>query len=235
MDRSPNPHPPSAPSSRPFFWRFHPEGIVGLGAFFYDRFSGSQIFQKHYERVARDILNYCPQGRLLDVGTGPGRLLIKIHEVAPDLDLVGLDASPEMVEKAQRHVAEAGLSDRIIFEVGNASRMPFADSSLNAVVSTASIHHWKDPVTGLNEMHRVLKPGGYALLYDLVRGMPGETLKEAKREFGNLRVTLLWLHAFEEPFYTQERLESLASASLFRTSTTHFVGLFCCIAMQKPV
>ena len=233
MKRSTDPRPPRRPSLRSRFWGLHAEGIVGPGAFFYDKFSGSRIFQKHYERVAKDILNYCPAGRLLDVGTGPGRLLIKIHEVAPDLDLVGLDTSPEMVEKARRHVAEAELSNKITFEVGNAGRMPFPDSSFDAALSTASIHHWKDPIAGLNEMYRVLKPGGHALLYDLVRGMPKETLKEARREFGALRVTLLWLHAFEEPFYTQEKLEALAAASLFKSSTTHFVGLFCCIAMRR--
>jgi ubiquinone/menaquinone biosynthesis C-methylase UbiE len=222
------------PPSRPFLWRLQPEAMVGLAASFYDKFSGGRIFRKHYELVMQDILNYCPQGRLLDVGTGPGRLLTMINKAAPDLELVGLDASSAMVERARRHAADAGLSERIIFEVGYARRMPFPDSSFDAVVSTASIHHWKDPVAGLDEMHRVLKPGGYALLYDLVRRMPKEVWNAAKHEFGGFWVTLLWLHAFEEPFYTEEDLRSLASASPFGSSAAHFIGLFCCIAMQKP-
>jgi hypothetical protein len=51
---------------------FHPEGIPWPGTTFYNAISETSIFQRHYELVARDILSYCSEGSILDVGTGPG-------------------------------------------------------------------------------------------------------------------------------------------------------------------
>jgi ubiquinone/menaquinone biosynthesis C-methylase UbiE len=224
----------NTPRFRGIIKRLHPEGIPGPAASLYDRLSGSRIFQRHYELVAKDIMSHTRQGSLLDVGTGPGWLLIKVHELSPGLRLVGLDASPAMVEMARTHIARAGLSDAVEVLLGNAGEMPFPDASFDTVVSTGSIHHWKDPVSGLNEVYRVLKPGGCALIYDLVRGTPRHILRETRREFGLLRIMLFWLHAFEEPFYTQKRLESLAGSTLFRAGETRYLGLLCCLVLRKP-
>lgn len=49
-----------------------------------------------------------------------------------------------------------------------------------------------------------------------------------------LRVTLLWLHSFEEPFYDPQDLEALAAATKFREGQTKFVGILCCLVMRKP-
>lgn len=214
--------------------RFHPEGIPGPAATLYDRLTGSRIFQRHYQLVAEEIARYATQGELLDVGTGPGWLLLKVHDLSPGLRLTGLDASPAMVERARMHLERAGLSDAIQIVLGNADKMPFPDASFTTVVSTGSIHHWKDAMSGLNEVHRVLKPGGLALIYDLVRGTPRHILRETRREFGLARILLFWLHAFEEPFYTQERLKGLAESTLFGGGETRYVGLLCCLALRKP-
>ena len=54
----------------------HPEGIPWPGSVLYNAISSSAIFQRHYELAARDILSHCSQGTLLDIGTGPARLLM---------------------------------------------------------------------------------------------------------------------------------------------------------------
>lgn len=213
--------------------RLHMEGIPGLLVPFYDRLTGSRIFRRHYQLVAEDIARYATEGHLLDVGTGPGWLLIKLHEVSPGLRLTGLDASLAMVERARAHLARARLSDGIEVVLGNADNMPFPDARFNLVVSTGSIHHWRNPLAGLNEVHRVLRPGGHALIYDLVRGTPRHILREARREFGLARLLLFWLHAFEEPFYTEARLKSLAGATLFGGGETRYVGVLCCLVLRR--
>ena len=144
--------------------RFHPEAIPWPASVLYNWLSSASVFQRHYELVARDISSYCPQGRLLDIGTGPGWLLLKLHQQCPAMRLTGLDASPGMVATARKNMARAGLSDVIEITQGNASHMPFADACFDIVVSTGSIHHWKHPTGGLNDVYRVLKSGGYALM-----------------------------------------------------------------------
>ena len=80
----------------------HPEGIPWPGSVFYNAISSSAIFQRHYEMATEDILSYCQQGALLDIGTGPAWLLLKLHQKTPNMRLVGIDSSPAMVIKANK-------------------------------------------------------------------------------------------------------------------------------------
>jgi ubiquinone/menaquinone biosynthesis C-methylase UbiE len=211
----------------------HPEGIPWPGTLAYNLVSQTRIFQHYYDLMAEDIISYCSEGNILDIGTGPGRLMIKIHQKSPALRLTGLDTSSSMVAKAWENLAAAGLSEVIDVREGNVDSMPFADESFDAVVSTGSIHHWKQPTTGLNEVFRVLKCGGYALMYDLVSDTPKSILREATREFGRFRMTLLWVHSFEEPFYSCNAFESLAGPTRFKEGRIRFVGGMCCLTLQK--
>jgi SAM-dependent methyltransferase len=120
-----------------------------------------------YERVADEVAASIPTGTVLEVGSGPGRLAVLLARKAPDLNVIGVDISPEMVERAARRATEAGLGERVRFETGDVGALPFPEGSFDAAVSTLSMHHWPDPARGLAEIHRVLKAGGEARIYDL--------------------------------------------------------------------
>jgi ubiquinone/menaquinone biosynthesis C-methylase UbiE len=211
----------------------HPEGIPWPGSVFYNAISSSTIFMKHYELAAEDILSHCSQGTLLDIGTGPARLLLKLHQQSPGMRLVGIDSSAAMITQAKQNVAQAGMSEFIEVKEGSASHIPFPDQSFDIVVSTVSMHHWKQPEVCLNEIYRVLKDNSFALIYDIVSDTPKSTMSEMKREFGRLKATMFWLHNFEEPFYTRQNFEAIAQSSLFRKGRTQFLGLFCCLILKK--
>jgi SAM-dependent methyltransferase len=120
-----------------------------------------------YERVADEVAEAYPTGTVLEVGSGPGRLAVQLARKAPGLAVTGVDISPEMVERATRRAEEAGLGERVRFEVGDVGALPFPEAGFDGVVSTLSLHHWPDPARGLTEIHRALKPGGEARIYDL--------------------------------------------------------------------
>lgn len=221
------------PPFRRFLKYLHPEAIPGPGAAVYNAVSSIAIFQRAYKLVARHIVEHCSQGSLLDIGTGPARLLVKLHDISPEMDLVGIDVSPAMVRTACDNIALAGISDRVQVREANVNDMPFGDGVFDIVVSTGSVHHWKDPVGGLNEIHRVLTPRGYALMYDVVSDTPRAVLAEAEREFGRLRTLLFWLHGFEEPFYSQAAYGALARATHFGEGRISYVGVLCCLSMRK--
>ena len=212
---------------------FHAEGMPWPLSQLYNALSTTHIFQHYYDRMAADCVQYCSVGSLLDIGAGPGWLLVKLHNHAPDLRLTGLDISPAMVARARRNMAQAGLTDRVSITQGSADDLPFADSSFDLVVSTGSIHHWKRTVESLNDIHRVLRPGGYALIYDLVRDTPTPLLKETAREFGSFLTAMMWLHGFEEPFYRIKELEELALETAFVEGRLRFVGVMGCLEMKK--
>lgn len=211
----------------------HPEGIPFPGTKIYNFLSTKAIFQRHYELLAKDILSYCSQGKVLDIGTGPGWLLMAINKLCPSLKLTGLDVSSSMVKYARQNVAASGKSDIINIIEGSASQLPFPDESFDAVVSTGTIHHWKSPEVGLNETYRVLKRGRYALMYDLVSDTPKSIITHTAKEFGRLKMLLFWLHSFEEPFYTQRNFELLAQSTLFNEGHSKFVGVLCCLILKK--
>jgi ubiquinone/menaquinone biosynthesis C-methylase UbiE len=121
-----------------------------------------------FTRVAGDLAKLAPQGRVLEVGSGPGRLAARLAKIAPGVRVIGVDIAPDMVERAISLAARSGVADRVAFQIGDVAALPFADDSFDVVVSTLSAHHWPNPAAGLAEIHRVLRPGGVARIYDVV-------------------------------------------------------------------
>ena len=106
-------------------------------------------------------------GRVLDIGTGSGRLAIELAKAKGcHFDIIALDISENMVEKARENARRSGVENRIKFMVATASALPFADSSFDLIISYASLHHWHQPVTVFNEVTRVTKETGYAVIRD---------------------------------------------------------------------
>jgi len=213
--------------------RVHPEGIPWPLSLLYGRLSATTVFRRHYELVAGDVRQYSPADRILDVGTGPGHLLLALHRALPNAALVGVDISPGMAALAERNVDRSGKGGVIEIREADAASLPFEDESFDIVVSTGSLHHWKAPLEGLSEAYRVLRRGGHALIYDLVRRVPRDVAGYMRSEFGTFRSTLLWLHSFEEPFMDAPEMEELAQRTDFDLEGTRFVGALCCLALLK--
>ena len=213
--------------------RLHPEGIPWPGSFFYNALSKSEVFLRHYELVAHDVISYGANEHILDIGTGPGQMLIALRRLLPNTKLVGVDISPAMVAQAQKNIEACGRERSIEVKVAAANNLPFADGEFDCVVSTGSLHHWKDSKNALSEVHRVLRVDTYALMYDLVREMPKDISEKVRRQFGNFRFALVWLHSFEEPFLSPEEMETLGRQSDFVVEGTRFAGALCCLVLKK--
>lgn len=106
---------------------------------------------------------------LLDVGTGPGGIPLKIARRCPELMVVGVDRSVNMIVAARRSALELGLAGRARFLVGDAGKLSFPNASFDLVISNSLLHHVPDPIPVFNEMARVVKPAGIVLLRDLRR------------------------------------------------------------------
>jgi ubiquinone/menaquinone biosynthesis C-methylase UbiE len=121
--------------------------------------------------VARRATAMVRRGQAVDLGCGPGHLAVKLAELAPALHVTGIDLASDMRAQADAYARESGAGSRVSFREGNASQIPFPDSSLDLVVSTLSLHHWGDPVAVFDEVARVLRPGGSFLIFDLRRDL----------------------------------------------------------------
>jgi ubiquinone/menaquinone biosynthesis C-methylase UbiE/protein-S-isoprenylcysteine O-methyltransferase Ste14 len=112
--------------------------------------------------------------RLVDVGCGSGALAVLASGLRPDGrtplgEIVGIDATPGMIDLARERSRKAGSNAR--FEVGTAEALPFADASLDALTSSYFFHHLPSDLKRqvLFEMWRVLKPGGRLVVTDYAR------------------------------------------------------------------
>jgi ubiquinone/menaquinone biosynthesis C-methylase UbiE len=213
--------------------RIRPEGIPWPGSVIYNALSRGFIFQAHYGLLIEQIAALRNEGALLDVGAGPGWLLIRLHAKCPAMRLAGVDISSAMIAQARKNIAASDAAGHVEMQVGSAAKIPFADAGFDLVVSSISAHHWRDAAGALNEIHRVLRPGGRALIYDLVKVLPPEVRREAVRRFGRLRIALLWPGMYEEHFYSADDLVSLARASRFRDGRTSYAGVLCRLEMVK--
>ena len=155
--------------------------LVGRHAAWYSRLSAFAL-RWLYRGVARRMLvDLSHSATVLDVGTGPGHLLVELARRRADLHIEGVDPSADMVDHAARGIATARLAGRAHAQLGTAERLPFPDQNFDGVVSTLSSHHWADPAAAIAEQLRVLRPGGQLWVVDL-RGLTPATVREELRD-----------------------------------------------------
>lgn len=138
-------------------------GMEGRIASWYARNTARDL--PEFVALAQRVTAGLPAGsRILEVAPGPGYLAIEIARRGA-FEIIGLDISHTFVEIAERNSREANVD--IDFRQGNASAMLFADNSFDLILCRAAFKNFSQPLAAINEMHRVLKPGGRALIIDL--------------------------------------------------------------------
>lgn len=130
-------------------------------------------------------------GLALDIGTGPGQIVLKLarHPALRDWHFVGVDRSPNMIAQARRNAADipadgapggivpgkaespksSEAASRVRFLIADGNRLDFPDHSFDLVMCNSVLHHLAEPHNVLSEIARLAKPGGAILLRDLRR------------------------------------------------------------------
>ncbi|MAU10498.1 MAG: hypothetical protein CL607_11795 [Anaerolineaceae bacterium] len=101
---------------------------------------------------------------VLDVGCGGGQAALRLKSLYAHLTITGIDLTESQIVRACQR-AKSKQAD-VQFEVADAQALPYADASFDVVFSFGSVKHWPDPLQGVSECWRVLKPGGDLLLVD---------------------------------------------------------------------
>lgn len=141
------------------------------------------IHTRILDLLARESPEDSLPGRILDVGCGTGRLLRAASVRWPQAELLGADPAANMVAEAQR------LSPTVRVELAPAESLPFSDESVDVVTSSLSFHHWADQRKGIEEITRVLRPGGLFCLADHTF-LPARMSGERPRNRGQLRALM---------------------------------------------
>ena len=121
-----------------------------------------------FETILRDLA----PARILDVATGRGDCLRWLREIYPDVEMiVGVDIDESLIE----HARDSMDYKDVMFEVMDTSRLEFDDESFDLVAVCFSLHHFSDLEKSLDEIVRVIKPGGWLLVIEMYRDSPRET------------------------------------------------------------
>ena len=187
------------------------EKYINMSSFaarLYDKLSESNGMKKGFAKIARLVAVKMTEGRLLDVGSGPGRLLREIKEYAPQLELHGLDIS-----KAMLKIAWKRLSTDVLLKQGNIIKTDYPSDYFDCIVSSGSFYNWDDPVEALNEIYRILKPGQTAYIYETTKEYDPEILNVNLQE--NL-VNAGLLRWFLSPLFLKKQLKMTYTVSEFR-------------------
>jgi ubiquinone/menaquinone biosynthesis C-methylase UbiE len=121
-------------------------------------------------RVHRRLIELAgvePGHRVLEIGCGTGNLALRAQRMHPDAEVVGIDPDPLALARARRKAERAGLPVR--WDRGKAGELPYADESVDRVLSAFMFHHLDDAEkkSALAEVRRVLRPGGQLHLVDI--------------------------------------------------------------------
>lgn len=162
---------------------------------------------------------------LLDIGGGDGRLAISLAQMYPGLQhVVSGDISKDMTRRAQRRVAEAGLSSTIVAECLDMHALPYSAARFDAVVSFGALHHARQPLVVLAEAYRVLRPGGRMCVIDGYGRPSFAVFREAVRGFGGSFVAAVLYWCGSKDCLSRDRIASLVSGGRLRGIDVVFDG-----------
>lgn len=126
--------------------------------------SSERVADLEGRRSFVDFVGPSPDTSVLDIATGPGFVALAFAERVRDV--VGIDITPAMLERAELERSRRGLAN-VRFELGDVESLPFGDGSFDVVTCGSAFHHFPRPEQVLKEMTRVLRPGGMVAISDI--------------------------------------------------------------------
>ena len=211
-------------------------GMEGMIARWYTRTRRKDLtdFRNQAKVIAQQLR---PGARVLEVAPGPGFFAIELAKIG-QYEITGLDVSHTFVDIAAQNARDAGVT--VDFRVGNASAMPFAEGSFEFVYCSAAFKNFSQPVEALNEMHRVLCPGGRATIVDLCKDTPMDEIAAYVNQSGRNPIDS-WLtkwtfrHILLKRAYTKDEIARLAKESRFASCELETDAIGLNVHLSKPI
>jgi ubiquinone/menaquinone biosynthesis C-methylase UbiE len=180
-------------------------------------------FRALARRIAAEVP---PRAAILEIAPGPGYLAIELARLGSHR-VTGLDVSHSFVRIAAENAARAGVA--VDFQQGDAAALPFAGDQFDFAVCRAAFKNFCDPVGALREMHRVLKPGGRALIIDMRSDASDAAISDQveKMQLGRMSAiaTRMTLHFLKKRAYSRDDFVDMLANTPFGTGDIRTDGI----------
>jgi ubiquinone/menaquinone biosynthesis C-methylase UbiE len=215
-----------------------PKGYIGLGmegfvANWYARQTAKDIDE--FKNIAQRLSSQIKAGaRVLEIAPGPGYLAIELARLT-GCRMVAMDISHSFVRIASENAEKAGVD--VCFEQGDAADLPYPTGVFDFIVCRAAFKNFARPLAALDEMYRVLKPGGIALIIDLRKDFSPRHVNDYVRGKGAINAALIKLTfntMLKKRAYTRDGITQLAAQSQFRHGDLHLDSLGFELWLRKP-
>ena len=216
-------------------WRVKGPEMEGAVARWYARLRGSASQIKAWREEAARLTGGLAEGaEVLEVAPGPGYFAIEMARPGHVL-VTGLDISRTFVQIAGQNAREAGVS--VEFRQGDVAAMPFPSESFDLVVCQAAFKNFTQPQTAIAEMHRVLRPGGTAVIQDMSREATHADIDAEVSGMGlgwfSSFTTRATLEMLRRRAYSRADFERLATASPFGSCVVKTQGIGLEVRLKK--
>jgi len=211
--------------------------MEGFIARWYVRTRGTASQLEDWKRQAAQITRELPDGAaILEVAPGPGYFAIELARLGR-FHVTGLDISHTFVDIATEHARQAGV--QVDFRLGNAASMPFDTGTFDLVVCQAAFKNFSQPVEAIDEMHRVLRDGGTAVIQDMRKDATSAAVAAEVQAMRLGSVTALMtrgaLRSLRGRAYTTQQFQHMAASSAFGGGTIDTQGIGLELRLQKRV
>ena len=173
-------------------------------------------FQRLAQELAKDLR---ANARVLEIAPGPGYLSIALAKLGA-YKITGLDISESFVQMASEYAKREGVAARFIH--GSVSDIPLEDGMFDLIVCRAAFKNFSEPLKALNEMHRVLKPEGKAIIIDLRKDASWDEIVSYVDGL-HISRTSTWMtkftfkHMLLKRAYSEHQMASLVGESDFKS------------------
>lgn len=201
--------------------------MEGAQARWYARLRGTEPQLAANRAQAAQLTADLPDGTdILEVAPGPGYHAVELAKLGR-FTVTGLDISRTMVEIATEYARREGVS--VDFRRGDATRLPFESGSFDLVVCQSAFKNFVEPIRAINEMHRVLRDGGTAVIQDMSGDATNTAIDTEVRGMNlgrvNAVMTKVTLTGLRRRAFSPAQFQDLAAQSTFGTCTVRTEGI----------
>jgi len=201
-------------------------GITGGMAKWYDKNTRKSRLAEMNE-YADIVSSHAEAGaKVLEIAPGPGYLSIELAKRG--FAVTGVEISEDFIAIEKRNAEESNV--KVDFKQGNVSNMPLPNDAFDFIICSAAFKNFGEPLKALNEMHRVLKSNGTALIIDMnynatKEEIEAEIKKSGMKGFDRWFVKLAFKTFLKNGAYTKSEFEELITQTAFASHKIQKQGI----------